>query len=359
MARTPSQPPTPSRLASKIAIPPTPDAPTEPAGALPPTPADRWDTSAFLNATAEPNAHAHHTEDEHLAETFRHSGWLPVRRKVHEAMKAIPAVSDRRRFAFCNCGHDAYIEIGTSKNTGAPTDVRIKSTKCHDRFCIPCARERSARIQTNLLAYMHGKERLSLITLTIKQSDDPLKTTLDRITRHFRALRSLPIWKKNVEGGTAIIETKIGSDGKSWNVHFHIIAQSRYLNQDALSTAWNKLTGDSYIVDVRRVGTIGGAAKYITKYVSKAQDASITRSPKHLQEAIIAFTGRRLVTTFGTWRGLQLSETPDELKSTDGEWTAWTTLGTIGHVLRAAQTGDPVALFAAKFIHKRGYIGDP
>lgn len=285
-----------------------------------------------------------------LCESFRHSGWMPARKRVDAALASLPEISPRRIGAFRSCGADAYVEqaVYTSKYRGGigPIDQcqwRVRSTKCHDRFCVPCSNERSMRVRDSLLIHMQPLEGLKLIGLTLKHSTAPLSDTLDRITKAFRAVRQLPLWKKAVKGGCAIIETKIADDAVSWHTHFHIIAESKYLPQDKLSAAWKKITGDSFIVDVRPVGAKSGAIKYITKYITKAADSSIVNSPKHLKEAIIAFTGRRLVSTFGTWRGLQLMERPNEEKTVD-EVTTWKVIGRIDEIMHWAKLGDPVAL---------------
>ena len=279
-------------------------------------------------------------------------------------MAALPEISPRRIGAFRSCGYDAYVEQAvynpnrfanalsmahsqTPCTTHRPAldlpQWRVRCTKCHDRFCVPCSNERSWRVRTSLLNHMAARKDLSLIGLTIEHSDAPLAETLDRITRHFRALRLLPIWKKNISGGVAIIETKIAKNGRSWHTHYHIICEAKYVPQDKLSAAWHKITGDSFIVDVRRVGAITGAVQYITKYITKAADQAIVNSPKHLAEAIIAFTGRRLVSTFGTWRGLQLMERPDEEKTINPA-TTWKPVGRIDEIMHWASKGDPIAI---------------
>ena len=128
------------------------------------------------------------------------------------------------------------------------------------------------------------------------------------------------------------------------------------MKQAELSKEWLKITGDSHMVDIRRVGALSGATKYITKYITKSADQSIVNSAKHLGQAIEAFAGTRLITTFGSWRGLKLSEVPDEERSSESEHFAWRNLGSLAAVLRDANAGDEVALAAFKHITKKGYI---
>ena len=315
----------------------------------------RWDTQKFLaEKPAEGNASGFSSD---LAEQFRHGGWAPFRKRVDDALVITPGISPRRLSAFRSCGCDAFVEFRTVGFENKSTDYRIRSTKCHDRFCVPCASERSRRIRDSLLRHMNGRENLSLITLTLKASTDPLTTILDRITRCFRLLRNKPLWKKQVQGGCSIIETKTGQGSGEWHVHFHVVAEAKFLNQRVLSDLWLNITGDSSIVDIRRVGAHAGAVQYITKYITKAADHSIVMSPKHLGEAITAFNGRRLVSTFGTWRGLELMEKVDDEQLSQSA-TEWQGLGRLDDFLRDAASGDPRSVAIVRTL-RRGPVRPP
>lgn len=348
-----------SRFSNKPLTQPTRDSQT--GTAFRPSKTSPWsvETQKFLAAAgkAEP-ALVNTTNTSNLASEFRHSGWAPFRKRVDEALASIPEVSERRLSAFRCCGGDAFVETrtltsvnaGTGGINGANVEYRIRSTKCRDRFCVPCSNARASVIRKQLAIHMHGvtkgKEagrRLSLIGLTLAQSKAPLTEILDRLTKCLRALRNKPLWKKAVQGGVSIIENKIGEDGESWHCHFHIIAEAKFINQKALSALWHEITGDSYITDVRRVGALSGAISYITKYVTKAADHSILVSPRHLQEAITAYSGRRLVSTFGTWRGLQLSEDPDE-EFTSESAGDWRPIGPLDEFIRRAAAGSTEAI---------------
>lgn len=372
--------PPPSRIANKSLIPPTRDPQTPPTDRLPrttpptgrPRPAagaqapaggaeDNWSgrTEEFLNAAPEtPQATALPMElTPDLSIDFRHSGWMPARRRVDAALRATPGVSPRRVAAFCSCGSNATVEMSEPKQTCNPAAeaqlkraiknahpaFRIRSIKCHDRFCVPCSNERSRRVRHAILDYIHGMPDLSLITLTLLASEDTLTACLDRITKAFKALRQKALWKKAVKGGISIIETKVGEGSGRWHCHYHILCQAGYLDQKKLSALWLEVTGDSYIVDIRRVGARTGAVQYITKYITKSSDQNIVNSPRHLSEAIIGFTGRRLVSTFGTFRGLQLMENVDEYKHEEDGPTQWRTVGLLEDIISKAAEGDPSA----------------
>lgn len=309
---------------------------------------DEWQTTKFLSeksppAVAAPLKLSGRNEHCDLAEQFRHSGWAPFRRRVMDAMAAVPCISERRASAFRGCGCDAYVEWRWVSSARVGKEWRVRSTKCHDRFCVPCSADRSSRIRSSLLQHMYRRDNMKLLTLTLKASDATLTAILDRLTRCFRLLRNRPIWKKNVMGGCAIIETKVGQGSGEWHAHFHVLLEAKFISHAVLADEWEKITGDSRIVDIRPMQAHGGGVQYITKYVTKAGDPSIVMSPKHLQEALIAFTSRRLISTFGSWRGLQLSEAPDDdmVSSTCGEWASF---GRLDETLAAAARGEPDAV---------------
>jgi hypothetical protein len=272
------------------------------------TPAAAWETQKFL--AEKPPVRNDSQAGPDLAEQFRHSGWAPFRRRVMAAMAAVPAISERRASSFRGCGCDAYVEWRWVSSAMVGKEWRIRSTKCHDRFCIPCSNERGSRIRSSLLQHMYQRQNMKLLTLTLRASSDNLTTILDRLTRCFRLLRNRPIWKKNVSGGCAIIETKVGQGSGEWHAHFHVILESKFISHATLADEWEKITGDSRIVDIRPMQAKGGGVQYITKYVTKAGDPSIVLSPKHLQEALIAFHSRRLISTLEAGEGCNSRRNP-------------------------------------------------
>jgi hypothetical protein len=284
--------------------------------------------------------------------------------------------------AFCSCGGDAYVESRTrvvaatpghaATGLGAPMhgfgkEYRIRQSKCHDRFCVPCSQERSNRIRHSLLDHMKTLTDLKLITLTQKNHATTLTAALDKITRCFRLLRNKPLWKKKILGGVWIIETKIGENSGEWHCHIHCIAQGKYINAFELSALWLAITGDSKIVKVDAVGAKTGAVSYITKYITKAADHSIVMDPVRLREAILAFTGRRLVSTFGAWRGLELMEKPDEesdfiLDPESGhayDRPQWRGVGSLNAILCKAAAGDAAARFIVSKLKRTGRPAPP
>lgn len=251
---------------------------------------------------------------------FRHSGWAPVRNRIWKALKRT-GQSESRINAFALCGAGTWLQ--RSAEGIEPVQYRICGSCCHDRLCTPCANARSSRLKLALMTAMKGK-RMSFITLTLAGKDDGLAEKVDRLYRHFKALRNHPLWFERVRGGAAFLEIKWSDKAQRWHPHLHCICDADFIDQGELSTVWRTITKDSYIVDVRRVRDDDQAAGYVTKYASKPLNPSFSNDPELLDEAVVALKGRRLCMAFGDWYGTPLDFDTDELLDEDElPSTAW------------------------------------
>lgn len=273
-----------------------------------------------------------------LSETFRHSGWAHNRQVVYNAFKATTQ-SVTRIAAFIDCGAQAYV-YQTAK---APYEYRVGGSSCRDRFCLPCARDRSRVLATNVLTALAGRP-VRFLTLTLKVNDGPLSAQIDRLYSCFTALRARAFWHKRVAGGCAFTEVKWSPKHNGWNVHIHCMLHGLYIPKSDLWRAWHAITTDSMIVDIRLVHDAQCIGRYVTKYVSKPlSDTFLNRQPQ-LHELIRAMHGRRLCITFGDWRGIKLTESPNP-----GDWI---NLGSFHDVLVSAYNGDAESLRAVRYICK-------
>lgn len=257
---------------------------------------------------------------------FRHSCWHPTRVRVWRALQEANA-SQSRLDSFETCGLHAWVLESTTN----PGQYRVASDKCHDRFCLMCGNERSRIIAANVIARLRGKPA-RFLTLTLRSRQEPLADTITRLYKSFARLRQRRLWKRSVTGGVAFLEVKRSNDCNHWHVHLHALLQGKYLNSRELSRTWKQITTDSYIVDIRIVRDESAATRYVAKYASKPLDPTATRQHHALTEAIIALRGRRLCLTFGTWRGVVLTESTD----TD-EWEA---VAPLSELLQRAAAGD-------------------
>ncbi len=291
-------------------------------------------------------------DDSHaLCESFRHSGWANQRNMVMVEYDRLLGERDQQAYirsgsgdpvdnhwpvsrsrnqAYLECGQDAYV----MESVEHPGRYMITCQRCHDRFCLPCCRERASQLQAKLTEKIAGGTH-RFITLTLRNSDDPLAVQLTRLYASFRRLRQRLFWKAHCTGGVAFCEVKYIRTTNRWHPHLHIVCSGRYMPQRMLSGEWYACTGDSYIVDIRPVRDPVLAARYVAKYATKGYDASVFHTPETLREAIFAFKSRRFVVCFGDWTdfrfGIPLSD------------KGWKIISAFSEMVRKAREGDPNA----------------
>lgn len=246
---------------------------------------------------------------------FRHSGWQPDRRRIAEALTRTSQPFARRQ-AFESCGAFAYV----LRSIDDPDRYCVAGSGCHDRFCLPCATERSTFIAANAFDLVQGKD-VRFLTLTIKTTGLTLSESLDKLYTSFTALRRRAFWTKRVKGGAAFLELTWSKNSKTWHPHLHCLIEGIYLPHRLLKEAWYAITTDSYIVDIRPAGDARSVSNYVTKYASKPFNTTYLHQPHLLDEALLALAGRKLAITFGTWRGNLLAQHTPE-----GNWERVCTL---------------------------------
>lgn len=258
--------------------------------------------------------------------TFRHSGWCYDRQRVRQALVNLNT-PPRRLSRFDLCGSDPWVVVDEDDDT----NLTIVSNHCHSRWCVPCSRERASRIVGNLKDQL-SRASVRLLTLTMRHTDATLSDQITSLYASFRALRKAKFWKAAVDGGCAILEISHGKSPNPWHVHLHCLLQGRYLAHSALKAEWWRITKTSNVVDIRPVRNGDRAALYVTKYITKPPARTTVDDPDALQELITACGRRRLVLTWGTWRGLRLSAKLDT--------TTWRALCPLDVLFERATSGD-------------------
>jgi hypothetical protein len=264
---------------------------------------------------------------------FRHSAWAHKRAQVLATLLAVntsPQIVER----FQACGAQAVVEWSDAEQR-----YRVRCDHCHNRHCEPCARAKAQLLALNLRERLDRppEGRYRFITLTIAHTDKPLTDQLKHLQQSFTRLRKTKLWKSSQKGGAAIIEVKYDRETGEWHPHLHVVAEGQYLRQADLSDAWFSVTGDSRIVDIRRLDSGKDAAHYVAKYVSKGTTDSVWADPNAAQEWVIASKGLRSAATFGTWRGYRLLKKPP---TTEG----WKRIASLNRIYQDAMLGESWAI---------------
>lgn len=167
--------------------------------------------------------------------------------------------------------------------------------QCHNRACPECARIKAKKHQHHITERLKTWRSPKLITLTLAPRNEPLRDTITRIIRAFNRLRQRAVWKQLVSGGIYVVEITRHPKREHWHVHIHALIDAKFLDQRWLSEQWHSITGDSYIVDIRRADQ--GAPKYISKYVQKHSEQALEEW--EMWPFYEELRGKRLIGAFG------------------------------------------------------------
>lgn len=271
--------------------------------------------------------------------TFRHSGWQGQREKVYTALVQTGAgQATLERFAYC--GSNAWVV----QNPNNPADFRVSSSRCKNRWCMPCSQQKARIICSAIFDHIEQRT-VRFLTLTVGGSCQPLADRLTHLYSSFQALRRSKAWKAHVRGGVAFCEIKRGTLLDRWHPHLHVLMEGKYFPVGTITKLWKAITKDSCIVDIRPADNRAGIARYITKYITKPLDSNLQRMPEKLFEAMQALKGRKIATTFGSWRGLKLTDP----KPTND----WLPVAPLDELIHRAAKGEPWAQSVIDYLRRK------
>jgi hypothetical protein len=180
--------------------------------------------------------------------------------------------------------------------------IKVASSACHLRFCPICAKKRANEVTERITQWLEKTENPRLITLTIKHTKKPLREQLDNLIACWRKLYKSEQWKEYVTAGVWVIQITYNRKRCEWHPHLHILTVGKFFPVDILRKVWCRITGGSFVVDIRGLGQAKEAAKYVGRYVGRA--CNLGDIPKkHWVELYWSLNGKRLFGEFGTGRG--------------------------------------------------------
>lgn len=157
-----------------------------------------------------------------------------------------------------------------------------------------------------------------LVTLTVLNGPDlaeryeHLSTSYKRLMARRREVRTLSALRE-CSGGVGSVE--FTNTGKGWHPHIHILvlAVDPPAQRD-LRAEWEQITGDSFMCDVRPIEDPVSGFCEVFKYAVKFSELA----PDLNWHAFRVLAGRRLLTSFGCFRGVVIpEELLDELSDLD------------------------------------------
>jgi hypothetical protein len=177
-----------------------------------------------------------------------------------------------------------------------------------------------------------------MVTFTLKHSDAPLSEQIDRMYKCFKLLRKTDLWRDAKPRGYCVLEICRSEDGLSWHPHLHLLANTPYILDDALSQEWYRITGDSWIIDIRRVNSKARDRHrdYLCGYLTKPATADILMHDDILTEWIDALLHRHVLISFGRPELADKPPPPEDPQD-------WSLIGSLGGLLAGYNRGDPRA----------------
>lgn len=203
--------------------------------------------------------------------------------------------------------------------------AKVKTCQVH-LLCPFCARIRAAkqvrRYMERLALVMQENPGLvpAMLTLTVKNGPD-----LDERFAHLvKSFRTYQIKRRRylsgqarvpfvelckVDGACFSYEFTKGQD-TLWHPHMHgVVLLNDYIDVQALSAEWQAITGDSFIVDVRKLqGDPIEAFCEVFKYALKFADLPLEDN----WEAFAQLRGKRLQGSFGLLWGVKVPEDAED-----------------------------------------------
>jgi hypothetical protein len=200
----------------------------------------------------------------------------------------------------------------------------VKAITCKKTLLCPfCAARRAAKqVEKNLprvaqILASNPSLKPVMITLTVKNGESlaeryqHLKESYARLQQRRRDCLKGQAWSEFSRVAGAIHSYEFTKSSEGWHPHIHIVALLHtWIDQPSFSREWYDITGDSFIVDVRRIlpGSDGLASAMLEvfKYSLKFQDLDLHDT----WHAHTVLNKRRLIGCFGVLRGIQ---EPDSL----------------------------------------------
>ena len=175
---------------------------------------------------------------------------------------------------------------------GFPWRVKVS---CGSRVCPVCRRKWFGyhfKALYDLVSTWKQTRSLTLTTRNIPDAEFSREDVL-RIRRHFSQLRAH--FKKQIAGGFYVVQAT--NRGHGWHLHLHIIYDGEFIYQGDVSAAWSRITGGSYVVDIRTVKKPEKAIRYLLADFSGAPRIRTEDADTYDR----VFKGSRLVQPFGIY----------------------------------------------------------
>lgn len=164
----------------------------------------------------------------------------------------------------CDHSREFYFNC---RDCGRPIKIKMGCGNRFASFCKPCSRKWQQRTRFRYFQGACAMRSPKFLTLTLKKTTGSVSKRL------------MSLWTMRKQLFEYLV--RMGYKIRSWcgviepPNHVHLIVDCDYIPQAEISALWRKITGDSFIVDIRSINVVGDPRQvfsYITKYMSKASN---------------------------------------------------------------------------------------
>lgn len=201
------------------------------------------------------------------------------------------------------CQREFYIV--PCKKCGLPVAY---SSHCHNRLCPDCASAAAELLiseHSELLKQIHHPKMGDLTWLPVKKLT---RETFINARKDVNKLRHQKVWAL-VFAGIGSFEVTWSKE-HGWHLHWHFLIGSKYIPQDELSKAWEKITGAPVVwIEAIKNADKWDGIREVVKYPAKC--VNFIGSPALVEEFLSATKGLKLVTGFGSLYRVQTKKRGD------------------------------------------------
>lgn len=183
--------------------------------------------------------------------------------------------------------------------------VKVLSSSCKNRWCPMCASTRRWFLSQQVSEWLTSAKDPKFLTLTLKHTRYPLDDQIQKLYDSFKKYRKLKDFKKHVKGGVWFFQIHKAKSDNLWHCHLHCVLDAEWMDKYKLSAAWEVITQDSKIVNIKEVKDPEKMSEYVARYAARPSMLAGLEEPDRL-ELMTCLHGRRLVGTWGTARAISL-----------------------------------------------------
>jgi len=171
-----------------------------------------------------------------------------------------------------------------------PVKLKVGCGKRFEAICPSCAKKWKSKVRGRYVAGISKMIHPKFVTLTMRYTKGRLSDRLFRLWDYRKYLfKTLARRGYEMRSWCAVVEPPN---------HIHLVVDMDYIPQYEMAHIWQRITGDSFVVDVRAIPNFKNNLQKISNYIAKY----LTKSTHYTRYNLDAFKGFHLV---GSWK-LQL-----------------------------------------------------